>query len=314
MQFLKQGFVCTGLTLAVSLMSALSASAQSLSSYTEVGAGNLTDNGIPIYRFDSQGNNTGAALTASGSGSWTGLDSHNVQQTMTFSGTASGKAEYGRLHASAQGTITNPYYNVSNAPYYTGGDSPDPNGSAQYLIADAHTQFNDALHLNSFSDNGVKIRYVFHLDGNISQGHAYAYINFNIFNASENNFLEFTTDPSTDFATPSYKVNDSSQPIPFSTELVSVIGGNTNDSGTPEGVDGVGLADFYNTLTLDSIQLLDASDNQINGVSYYTDSGTHYNLLGGNYSAVPAPSSFAIFAASGLIGAARILKYRRTRK
>ena len=88
---------------------------------------------------------------------------------------------------------------------------------------------------------------------------------------------------------------------------------NTNDSGTPEGVIGVGNADYYNTLTLDSIQLLDANLNQGDGVGYSTDSGTHSNLLGGHYSVVPVPSSFALFAASGLIGAVGCFKRRRTR-
>ncbi|GEM_PF-6898886 len=308
MYSLNRSFLTLGLAILGSLAVASSASAQSLNTYVQVGAGNLAaDGSIPIWRFNQNSSGIGAAVTASGSGSFSGLDSQGNAQTMTFSGSAAGKAEYGRLHSSARGIITNPYYNASNAPYYLGGDAPNPNGSAQYLHAASQSQFNDTLYLNPFADNGVTIRYVFHLDGVISPDHAYAYINFS---AAGNNFLEFTESASTTFATPSWAVN-SSLPIDLSTELGAVIGGNTNDPGTPEGVTGEGLADYYNTLTLESIQLLDADGNQVNGVEYRTASGTRYNLLGGIYSPVPAPSSFAIFAVAGLTGAFGILKRRR---
>lgn len=307
MHAFNRSFLPLGLALLGSITLVPAASAQQLSSYVEVGAGNLDNGNIPIWRFSSQGNNTGAPLTTSGSEAFSGLDSQGNAQTMTFSGSASSKAEYGRLHSSARGTITNPYYNAANAPYYTGGNAPDPNGSAQYLIADAHSKFEDTLNLNPFADTGVTIRYVFHLDGVISPNHAYAYLNFS---AAGNSILEFTTNAVANFATPSWAV-DSSQPIPLSTELVAVIGGNTNDPGTPEGITGEGVADYYNTLTLELIQLLDVNGDQVNGVGYTTASGTHYNLLGGFYAPVPAPSSLAIFAAAGLIGAIGCLKRRK---
>jgi hypothetical protein len=77
-------------------------------------------------------------------------------------------------------------------------------------------------------------------------------------------------------------------------------------------VDAAGTADYGDTLTLSGIQLLDANGNQVNGVTYMSESGTHYNVLGGTYaSSVPEPGADALLMASVGAGLLIIRRHRR---
>ncbi len=289
----------------------------SLSSYAYLDAGNISSDGsgniaaYPVTGAD-QYSATGQEVTATGSQSFTGLDSLGTSQTMTLSGTAKAKAEYGVLHAYASGTVTNPYYNAANPAYYAGGPAPDPAGSPQYLQVVGQTLFSDTLTLNPTMDPIVGLRYVFHLDGNVNDaGHDYAYLQVQ----SGTDSTTFFTSPGVsggDWATPTWSVTPGT-PISMSGNFGAVFLVNVDPAFTTAGQTISGTADFYNTLSLSSIQLLDANGNQVNGATFLTASGTQYNVLGGTYGTAgpdgtPEPGSVALLISTGLVGAGSLAR------
>ena len=310
--------------LALALLGSLSLSAHaqlygpgtsSLTSIALIEEGNISSDGsgnIAAYPTVEQYSATGQAVTATGSQSFTGMDSQGNTQTMTISGTGQALAQYGTLHAYASGTITNPYYNAANPAYYAGGSQPNLAGSPQYLQVVGQTLFSDTLTLNPTTDPIVGLRYIFHLDGNvINDQHSYAYLAF----SSGTDSTTFFTSPGVsggDWATGEWNVTPGG-PIDMSGNFGAVFGANTNFYNTPEGVDVSGTADFYNTLTLSSIQLLDAAGNQVNGATYLTASGAQYNILGATYgpAAVPEPGSVALVVGLGISGAGFLARRRK---
>lgn len=292
----------------------------SLNTFATLSAGNLNaDPGagfIPVLPFAQDYSPVGGFVTASGSHSFTGKDSHGVTQTMTLSGTAQTKAEYGVLHAYAQATLVNPYYNAVNNPYYT-GDGPrgvrDPNGSPQYFQVAGQATFEDTLTLNPVTDGIVTLRYHFHLDGNVvDSGHSYSYFAY----SAGANSTTFFTDPSfnnsVDWTTPDWNVTPGS-PIALSGNFGAVFLVNVSPDFTTEGETISGTSDFYNTLKLIGIDLLDSHGNIVNGASYLTASGTHYNIAGATYgpSAVPEPGATALLAGMGVAGVGLFASRRR---
>lgn len=321
MQSLKR-FLPALVVLGANFSVAASADAQlfgpgtsSLSSVALLGAGNISSDGtgnIAVYPTAEQYSSTGQAVMAAGSQTFTGNDSQGNSQVMTLSGTAKAQAEYGVLHAYATGQVLNPYYNAANPAYYPGGTQPNRAGSPQYLEVFGQTLFSDTLTLNPTIDPVVGLRYIFHLDGNVvDDGHDYAYLSFS---AGQYSTTFFTSPGVTggDWATPEWNVTPGS-PILMSGNFGAVFLVNADVSFTPEGQTVSGTADFYNTLSLSSIQLLDANGNQVNGATYLTASGTHYNVLGATYgpAAVPEPGSIALLVGLGISGATLFLKRRR---
>ena len=290
----------------------------SVSSVALVEAGNISSDGsgyIAAYPTVEQYSPTGQAVLATGSQSFTGLDSQGNSQTMTLSGTGKALAEYGILHAYATGTVTNPYYNATNSAYYAGGSQPNLAGSPQYLEVAGQALFSDTLTLNPTIDPVVGLRYIFHLDGNVvDDGHDYAYLSFS---AGQYSTTFFTSPGVTggDWATPEWNVTPDS-PIPMSGNFGAVFLVNASPDFTPAGVAINGTADFYNTLSLSSIQLLDANGNQVNGATYLTASGASYNILGATYgpAAVPEPGFVAMLIGMGFSGAGFFARRKNARK
>lgn len=284
-----------------------------------LGAGNISSDGsgnVAEWPSVEQYDPTGGAITATGSYSFTGLDSQGHTQTMTLSGTGKASAGYGVLHTYATGTVTNPYYNASNPKYFTGltnNGKVNPAGSPQYLSVSAQAVFNDTIAVSSPSDPIIGYRYLFHVDGNITNaGNSFAFLAF----SAGGNSTVFETQQegsnSADWATPEWT---------SVTGNIIHIGGTfgsdftVDAANTPEGQDVSGTSDFYNTLTLTGIQLLDASGNPVNGAIYETASGTHYNIQGATYGivSVPEPGTLALVVGLGLSGASCFLKRRRVR-
>jgi hypothetical protein len=278
----------------------------SLSTFAYMDAGNISADGsgnVSALYTAVQYSPTGQPVSVTSSVNFTGNDSNGVQQTMTHSGTAMAAADYGVLHASATGELDNPYYNSANKPYFTGygpGGQSNPDGSPQYLQVVGQAIFNDTLTLNPTVDPIVALRYQFHVDGSVTNTQdSYAFLSF----AAGSNSIVFETTSTTDWSTPDWNVTPGA-PIPIGGSFGAVFGVNTAD--TPEGVTVSGTSDFYNTLTLTGIQLLDANGNPVNGATYLTASGTHYNIVGATYgpAATPEPGCIAYIVGVGVVGAA----------
>jgi hypothetical protein len=325
MQSLNRSLTSTLLTLGATLLLTGPACAQlygpgsaNVSTDAYVGAGNLdANNQIQLYDSSYQGDPAGGAVSVTGSQNFTGMDSQGNPQTMTEQGSAMASADYGILHAYASGSVTNPYYNAANPAYFTGGSNGlNSNGSPQYLWIAGQATYSDAITFYNAPQPIQYVSYVFHLEGNITDAqHAYAFF---AFSADDNSTVFFSPanveGPNiADWATPEWQLNSPDQ-ITFAGNFGAVVGFNTNYYNTPEGQYASGIADFYDTLTLTGIQLLNANGQQINGVNYLTASGAQYNVMGATYglSAVPEPGSMALLAGLGF--GAGILRIKRGAK
>lgn len=324
MQSLRRRLFPAALILGAALGIAGSASAQlvgpgssSLQTFAYLNAGNISADGsgnISALYVTVDYSPTGQPVSTTGGQSFTGLDSAGALQTMTLSGSAQAAAGYGVLHAYATGTVDNPYFNAANKPFFTGngpGGQNNSDGSPQYLEAVGQALFSDTLTLNPTTDPIVGIRYVFHLDGSVTDDQrAYAFLGF----SAGTHQAGFSATGTADWATDTWSVTPGS-PIPISGNFGAVLQVNTNDPNTPEGVSVSGTADFYNTLTISEIDLLDAAGNPVTGATYLTASGAQYNIVGATYgpAAVPEPGSMSVFASLLCVGAGWCFKRRRSR-
>ena len=284
---------------ALALTCSRSASAQySLSVYDFVGAGQ-------DYSFLGTGvsNATGAAASYTDTQSWTGKDSHGNTQTMTLTGTAFGSAEFGRLHASASATLFNPYYNASNPVFFDGFGAIDPNGSPAAVEVEGRSGYKDTFTYTGFEGTGYKVRYIFHIDG-LSDGdfNNFALVNFRA--GGDPTDVIQTSARVLDASTASHDVTWG---VPFTIEnLFYAIDTQLLDNNNPAYVEGQtlrGSADYSATMVLSGIQIVDAGGNQVNGWGFESASGTHYNLLGGQYGIVPEPGSIALLTGMCVTGA-----------
>ena len=209
--------------------------------------------------------------------------------------------------------VSNIYYNAANPTYYTGTGPVNPTGSPDFFATFGSTTFKDTLTLGP--SDAVYLRYLFHYEGNITNAqYSNAYLSFSAGQYSTS-FNTFSTQSSGfisgDWTTPDWAVASGS-PILMSGDFYAQV---VARSQYTQGVDVNGTSDFSNTLALSSIQLLDANGNQVNGATYLTASGTHYNILGAKYgpAAVPEPGSVALLVGVAVSGAGFLARRRQKR-
>lgn len=244
----------------------------------------------------------GAPASTGGTLTFNGLDSHGNAQTMDFAGTASAAAEFGRLHASASGTITNPYYNASN-PRYVDSVGVHDEGSPDAVHSGGVARFSDTLTFGGLNGTGYRVRYVFHIDGfstASADGLTYAELIFGVGNNIPEGFR--TSAQVAEFGTSSYDVAWN-VPTVIGTTFSAVFfqGLNNNRPAYQEGNTITGSANYYNTLELTGIEVLDPSGALASGWTVTSASGTRYPMLAP--SAVPEPGFYqmsALLAISGL--------------
>ena len=304
---LRGGLLCGAVT-ALALAAGQPAHAQySLAAGGFIGAGldyNLLGSGA--------GNSTGAGVTHTDTQMFTGMDSKGVTQTMTLSGTTFGAAEYGSLHASASAMLANPYYNANN-PEYWDGTTRNPNGSPDAVEVQGSSGFRDTFTYTGFQGTGYKVRYLFHIDG--STGGDFinsALINFTA--GSDPTDILQTSASVLDGSTADHQVNWGS---PFTVSdafyVTDVQYLDMNNPNYTEGQTLSGSADYSATAVLSGIQIVDSNGAQVNGWGFESASGTHYNLLGGQYgpAAVPEPGSAALLIGLVTVGAGFLTRRRR---
>lgn len=244
----------------------------------------------------------GTLSSASTNTSFTGMNGMGNQQTMNFQSTNRAQSEFGRLHCYASGTVTNTYYNAANPFYYNSTTNTyNTSGSPDGLYSLGFAGFNDTLHFGGALQAGYKARYYFHVDGTNTGPGAVADMSFGIQGNADESFFAF--DPgyyNTTWVTQSYDVNGVTPQdvhVQFSNQFVVDIW-----NGVPDGSNISGTSDFFSTLTLAGIEMLDANGNRVTGWTVTSDSGTHY-------ATVPEPASFAVM----IIGAIGLVTRRRKR-
>ncbi len=211
---------------------------------------------------------------------FTGMDSHGNQQTMTISGSAWSNASYGKIHVHGQGTITNPYYNSANSPYFDG--TLDPNGSPDLLAINGNAGFTDSFTYTGLTGSGYKVNFYFRLEGTVS-GDVEAGLNFSTSDPAGQSFNPRTHVGNELWITPYYQV-DWNQPLAISADFYA--GLNTMVSQHAEGLSYSASADYGNTLELAGMVVVDANGTEVTGWTMSSASGTNYPT-----GAVPEPSS-----------------------
>lgn len=255
---------------------------------------------------ESNGNNyvqqvnssTGASTTETYGTSFTGLDSSGDTQTMSFSGTSTGSAEYGNLHCYSTLSATNTYYNAANNPYATASGA-DTTGSPQNLFSLTFASFNDTLQYGGALQAGYKASYVFAVDGTNSGTGALADLGVTIDGNPTESFFEGNLGPNTDiWATQQYAINGIT-PQQINVEFSNQVTFNLDQM--TDGSNPVGTSDYSETATLQQINIYDANGNLVGGVTVQSGSGTHYQVA-------PEPPVFILLG--GALGLAVYLRKR----
>ena len=225
----------------------------------------------------------GAPVSTSYSTSFSGMDGAGQTQTMTFSGSASGSAQYGQLRASASGTVTNTYYNPNN-----------PSGTPTGFLIQGLGSFEDTLQYGGALQSGYQARCIFHLDGTVSGADAAPYLNVTIAGQSQEFTTAQTGELSLDWATTDVPINGQTAQqiiVDFSTDFSLDL----SDGSIPDGSNVSGMAQFSDTLTLTAIEVVDANGNPVSGVTINSDSGTAYPM------GVPEPGTYALVVPAALL-------------
>jgi hypothetical protein len=261
----------------------------------------ITDPGTYIYSNSFDYQTGGATATAQADLFFTGLDGNNNLQTMEFNGTTISSESYTKYHVYTTGTVTNSYYNASNAPYWD-GSNVNPAGSPTSLTSLGFAISWDTLTFGGALQPGYVARYIFHVEGtNYGYGSA-ADLAFNIGTQSEGFFAFDPGYHNEIWATQGYAVDTpQSLNIQFSDQFVL----NTFD--VPDGSNVWGTSDFGSTLIFDGIVMEDAAGNIVDPSTWTvtSDSGTAYTRLSSIPAATPEPSTFLA------VGGAALLALRR---
>lgn len=274
--------------------------AYSLSSSAAVGASNDPGTFGSFWPDGFAYSGTGALVSASGSSSFTGLNSNDQAATMTFTGSATASASYGMLRTAASGSVSGVYYNENNAPYYYQDDESgtwitDPEGSPTFLVSYGQAQFNDTLNYGNIPA-GFTTDFWFHITGSFTGANVYHSI-YVEFGTQSNSIVLYPVDGANHLWTTNKFTPLPGVDIDFSTTVLSSF--NLYPEYSPEGESYSGSANFMNTVTLAGINVYDENDNLVSGWSLTSGSGTTYP--------VPEPSAVLL----GLAGAVGFVARRR---
>lgn len=280
----------------LSLLLASAADAQSRTSFAATGGANsLYDSDSPLnfYSFTSSFNNSGTIASTSVNRNFVGLNAAGATKTMNFTGSATATGNYGILRTSGVGTLSNTFFNSSNAPFYDAdNDEQDDAGIPDTFLAAGSASYSDVL-IYGGTAQGYKSRYTFNIHGNVSGTRARTFLNVTIAGNLESFEVLGTGEIFQNFTTNAYFIGTSG--LTMNVSLTSEFRATTN--GTPEGITITGKSLFDQTVVLGGIQVLDASDNVVTNWTVSSSSGTTY---------VPEP-------ASGMLGGAVLLGLMRRR-
>lgn len=271
-------------------------SAQSLTSYVAIGAGNTGFENFGINAFASDFSGIGNAVVAAGSETFSGIDGNGDSQTMSFAGTAFASAQYGILRTAATGNVTNSFYNSNNSWYYNSDTgSVNENGTPDYLISFGQAQYNDVFTYTNIGP-AVTVNFFYQITGTFSGGAVYHSIlvendeDFDsiILTPNDGNTINQT------FVTKNFSIGDGI--LNHKTNILSQFDHRTEFS--PDGSNISGVADFDSTVILTGMVLKDANGAVVNGWSFNSGSGA-------DYGAVPEPATMTILALAALIAKKR---------
>lgn len=266
------------------------AAAQSRSSLAvTAGANSLYDSDAPLgfYAFTSDFNGSGTLATTSVNRTFTGLNSNGQSKTMTFIGSASAVGNYGILRTTGVGTLSNTFFNSSNAPFYDAdNDEVNQNGIPDTFLAGGSAGYSDVLQYGGTAQ-GYKSRYTFSIHGNVSGTHARTFLNVSIAGNNESFEVLGTGEVFQTFTTNAYFIGTSG--LTMNVSLTSRFEVTTN--GLAEGITVTGKSLFDQTVSLSGIEVTDQSGNVVTNYTLNSASGTTY---------VPEPAAASLIIAGSI--------------
>jgi hypothetical protein len=271
-------------------------SAQSLTSYVAVGAGNTGFENFGINAFASDFSGIGTSIVAAGNETFSGINRNGDSQSMSFAGTAAASAQYGILRTAATGNVNNSFYNVDNPWYYNSDTgSVNENGTPDYLISFGQAQYNDIFTYTNIGP-AVTVNFFYQITGTFSGGAVYHSIlvendeDFDniILTPNDGNTINQT------YVTKNFSLGDGV--LNHFTTVLSQYDHRPEFS--PDGSNVSGEADFDSTVTLTGMVLKDANGAVVNGWSFSSASGA-------DYGAVPEPATMTILALAAVLAKKR---------
>lgn len=279
----------TALALVAGIASAQSA-AFGKNSQAFVGASNTEFFPYSIATFAQDGNNTGAAISVSGSQSFSGNNSNGDFDTMDFSGSGFASAQHGILRSSASGEVVNSFYNSSNPWYWNSNTSElDENGTPDVFVSVGQATASDTFTYTNYGP-AVTVNFFYQVSGTIAGNDAYHALGITV--DEEFDFLLLDQFDGNSFnqtwVTQNYSIGDGT--INFRENSLSSFSMETQF--WEDGSNVSGSANFSSTSTLIGMQLKDINGNVVDGWSMTSASGTVYP--------VPEPATMTVLGIAAL--------------
>lgn len=243
-----------------------------------------------------------------------GLDSNGVSGSSVLTGQAAALTSFTALKAYATASISNPLLNAANTPYSVGNGSINTGGVANVVDSYAVAYAADSLNIGNANVAYVKLNLSF--DGLISGRGGRTFLTLDegkgAFTAQNEHLLWYLFWEDTwNFQTlTSVAIPVVNGVARYGLKLYSEV--LLDATYLAAGNDYTGVADFYHTVTLDSISGFNSLGEQVSFGALSSESGTSYIQAdvppsGGGGNTVPEPATLALTA----LGIAA-LRFRRT--
>lgn len=248
-----------------------------------------------------QASDSGAAVSAAGVRDFSGLNQEGSEATMSFQGSASASAAYGRLRTQAYGRVENAFYNEENDPFNF-DTHYDPDGTPNVLNSHGQATYTDEF---TYSDASaaVTVNFFFKITGNFTGLNASHSVRVNFNGQSDYIHISPVVDPlGVDhlWATKMFTLT-ANTPLEHSVTVLTQF--NLDTQSYNEG-DYESSADFSNTVTMEGMELYDGDGVALTGWSLSSGSGTSYPL-----SPIPEPGTVSLL----MLGGAALLRLKRRR-
>lgn len=261
----------------------------------------VTNNGFDplfIHLLNSSDSNTGAFVSTSGSGSYSGLNGAGESATMNFEGSATASAQYGIMKTYGHGRLENSFYNSENPIYYNSElNQVNPDGTPDRFISYGQAKYEDFFQYSSPTGNisaGVKVDFWYRIHGTLS-GDA-GYHSVFVENDGDYDYVLIQSDGGItqidEIWTTKKFVIGADLALQHSATLLSQYD-NISTEFWGDGQLVEGTADFDSTVTLGGMNLYDENDNLIGGWTMNSASGT-------DYQAVPEPATMTVLAIAAI--------------